>query len=74
MYPANLVRAVVDQQIRPGQRGSTTTIDRQFPAGEPQGVITCLVRGRVSGPVCSGVYGRGRYGRSYYGQGIPVRR
>lgn len=67
MYPLSILRAVIDQQTRPGQRGTATVGSGRAEEGETTAGTRFLVTKRSGGVVCYGVYGRGAYGRERYG-------
>lgn len=68
---ASLVRQMVDQRLRPGQRGGTTVISGLPNAGLSRGTRTSFLNSwdAVGGQAVErGRYGRGRYARQRYGQ------
>lgn len=67
MYPLSILRAVVDQQIRPGQRGASILGEVKTKDLEGAAATRFLVTQRVIGVVRTGVYGRGSYGQERYG-------
>ena len=72
MKLASLVRQMVDQRLRPGQRGGTTVRSSLPEAGLSRGTRTSFLNGwdaTTGQAVERGRYGRGGYGRTRYGQG-----
>jgi hypothetical protein len=67
MYPLSILRAVVDQQTRPGQRGAATVGAGRAEEVESTAGTRFLVTRRASGVVRTGLYGRGAYGQERYG-------
>lgn len=68
---ASLVRQMVDQRVRPGQRGGTTVRSSLPEAELSRGTRTSFLNewDPATGQARErGRYGRGRYGRQRYGQ------
>ena len=73
MYPVRLTRGLVDQQIRPGQRGGATVVDREPEAEMMRATQACFTMCTrwPSGEVHTfGLYGRGKYGRERYVEAV----
>lgn len=67
MRLASLVREVVDQRLRPAQRGAATVAGRQLEGGLEREGRMVLLSGRQSGASGeAGRYGRGRYAKVTY--------
>lgn len=67
MYPLSILRAVVDQQTRPGQRGASIVGEVKTKDGSGAAATRFLVTQRAIGIVRTGVYGRGSYWQERYG-------
>ncbi len=68
MELVQLVKRLVERQIRPAQRGSTTTNFRRGALAVRSGRESFLMRRGPTGLIyVLGLYGRGRYGRERYG-------
>ena len=64
MELVQIVRRVVDRQVRPALRGATTTAAGRGGAAAMSGGNRFLMTMKADGTVLQrGLYGRGRYGR-----------
>lgn len=67
MELVQVVRRVVDRQVRPAQPGATTTAANRASAASRGGGNCFLMRMASDGSVVTrGMYGRGRYGGERY--------
>lgn len=66
---ARLLRELVDERVRPGQRGSATLGAAAQAAALGRGTrCGFLSRPSDGGVVTAGLYGRAKYGREVYGR------